>query len=243
MCDKIYVFPDDHRIGVTKNGNFYNLKTNKLLKKNIGNTGYYCISITTPGKKLKTYKCHRILAITFMEIPENLKNNKVSKIIVNHIDGNKLNIDLLNLEWTNNKGNIDHAYANELHTANKPVEIKNLLTGEITGCYSGGEVTRTYGIKKSTLFKHLNCDHAGQINYSGYAFRFKTNKEWPPIVKKKNLFIKILFIDNENKSTTFINLKAFCEKYKLKYRDIYTKVKEHGENITLNIGRVKIFNV
>ena len=64
-------------------------------------SGYYHISLY---KKwiCKQYLVHRLKAITF--IP-----NPFGKQQVNHIDGNKLNNDLLNLEWCTASENTKHA--------------------------------------------------------------------------------------------------------------------------------------
>jgi len=44
---------------------------------------------------------HRLVAENFLDKPRGLN-------VVNHIDGNKSNNDLSNLEWTNHKGNSKH---------------------------------------------------------------------------------------------------------------------------------------
>ena len=64
-------------------------KDNKNTVKNDHkyNTGYKRIHINN-----KNYLLHRLVALTFLENPEN-------KEFVNHIDGNKLNNQLTNLEW------------------------------------------------------------------------------------------------------------------------------------------------
>lgn len=55
----------------------------------------------------KIYKIHRLLAEYFIPNPNN-------KPCVNHIDGNKLNNSLNNLEWATVSENTKHAYANNL---------------------------------------------------------------------------------------------------------------------------------
>ncbi len=51
----------------------------------------------------KIYRAHRIIAETFIPNPEN-------KPEVNHIDGNKSNNDISNLEWVTPSENNQHAY-------------------------------------------------------------------------------------------------------------------------------------
>ena len=50
---------------------------------------------------------HRVVADTFFD-------GDHSKMDVNHIDGNKLNNHISNLEWCSRKDNIDHAFINGL---------------------------------------------------------------------------------------------------------------------------------
>jgi hypothetical protein len=61
-------------------------------------TGYIFVRVDK-----KKYSLHRIVAYTFIE---NLDPEKYN--VVNHIDGNKTNNAVTNLEWTNIKGNNTH---------------------------------------------------------------------------------------------------------------------------------------
>lgn len=72
-----------------------------LLKPTVDRGGYLCIHLSKNNVQ-NTYNVHRLIAITFLENPNNLK-------IVNHIDGNKLNNDCLNLEWVSFRENICHS--------------------------------------------------------------------------------------------------------------------------------------
>ena len=71
----------------------------KILKPTIRNNGYYFVTI-----QRKQYMVHRLVAQTFIPNPEN-------KPQVNHIDGNKKNNQVDNLEWCTAKENTIHAYS------------------------------------------------------------------------------------------------------------------------------------
>jgi hypothetical protein len=73
----------------------------KILKTITSYQGYKMINLTMGGKGLH-FTIHRLLAITFIPNPDNHP-------IINHIDGNKGNNDLANLEWCTHKHNSKHA--------------------------------------------------------------------------------------------------------------------------------------
>ena len=95
---------------VTNDGKVYSKKTNKFINPSIGSKGYFQVCLTVDGKK-RTVKVHRIVAETFIPNPE-------GKPQVNHIDGNKRNNCVENLEWCTNSENQIHSYrviGNENH--------------------------------------------------------------------------------------------------------------------------------
>ena len=73
-----------------------------IMKKASDKQGYQIISLSK-NKKRKTYRVHRLIAKTFIENPQNKKE-------VNHIDGNKSNNCISNLEWCTRKENLQQSY-------------------------------------------------------------------------------------------------------------------------------------
>ena len=74
----------------------------KILKQNIRNDGYLFVNLSKNGIN-KVVKIHRIIAKTF------IKNNNNYKCI-NHINGNKQDNNINNLEWCTYSHNIKEAY-------------------------------------------------------------------------------------------------------------------------------------
>lgn len=92
----------------------------KMLSIIIGKVGYPVTSLTKNGKS-KTCTIHRIIAEAFIPNPEN-------KRTVNHIDGDKTNNDLENLEWATHQENYRHAIRTGLF---KPASSN--LNGKVQG--------------------------------------------------------------------------------------------------------------
>lgn len=94
-------------------GNIKSLKWGKeiILKPKVTTKGYLEAHFRINGKD-KIFKVHRLVAMAFIPNPEN-------KPQVNHIDGNKLNNRVDNLEWATNGENQKHAYKNGLQKSGR----------------------------------------------------------------------------------------------------------------------------
>ena len=94
-----YYFPDDKRIAVSKEGEVYRIKTNKILNPSFNkkNNKLYIIISSPDTDKHSSYIYHRILARTFIGRPSRHLDKKYKELEVNHIDGNRLNNKLNNI--------------------------------------------------------------------------------------------------------------------------------------------------
>lgn len=81
----------------------------QMLSPKINKYGYCGVTLNKLGNR-KDFNIHRLIALSF--IP-NLEN----KPHVNHLDGNKANNNVSNLEWCTQSENIIHAYARKLMTS------------------------------------------------------------------------------------------------------------------------------
>lgn len=71
--------------------------------------GYYRVALSKDGKK-KRFFVHRLVGMAWIENPEELP-------VINHIDGNKQNNELSNLEWCTRSENDLHAFKTGLRQA------------------------------------------------------------------------------------------------------------------------------
>jgi hypothetical protein len=90
---------------ISSHGKVYSSKSKSVLKPYISN-GYEEVYIYK-NKKRKHKRINRLVAEIFIPNPNN-------KLCVNHIDGNKRNNDISNLEWCTHKENTNHADNNGL---------------------------------------------------------------------------------------------------------------------------------
>jgi len=101
MENEIWVVINNYPLySISNLGNVKNNKTNLKLKIDHNKDGYCQVKLYNPKPKTKTI--HRLVALHFIENPENKRE-------VNHKDGNKLNNCVNNLEWVTKKENKAHA--------------------------------------------------------------------------------------------------------------------------------------
>lgn len=115
-------------------------------KSNIKPTAYVAFSIN--GKHYRK-DLHRLVAETF--IPNHNESDEV-----NHIDGNRLNNNVSNLEWVTNKENIRHAFKHKLIKTEKPVEQIDKTTGKVLKVFkSESEACRQLGLSQGKILRSM----------------------------------------------------------------------------------------
>ena len=104
-------------------GNVRNSNTCRILK--LTNQGGYLFTGLSKNCSVKTYSVHRLVALAFIDNPEN-------KPQVNHKDKNRSNNNVSNLEWATASENNIHRSINVIQTTNQQVKVWRIepLTNE-----------------------------------------------------------------------------------------------------------------
>lgn len=91
------------RYGVTEDGRIYSYISHKFMSQKTQKNGYKTVCLSHGDGTRSMEYVHRLVAITFLPNPNNLKE-------VNHKDLNKGNNNISNLEWIDRKGNMKHYF-------------------------------------------------------------------------------------------------------------------------------------
>ena len=103
---------------ITVTGEVWSDKRNKFLsvQNTMGKFPYRCVVLYIDGKA-RPQSIHKLLALTFIPLPVGYNINdvlfnfrdKASSLVVDHIDGDKMNNDLSNLRWITQYDNITNS--------------------------------------------------------------------------------------------------------------------------------------
>lgn len=130
-------------LGRVRNPNYRGSGLPRTLKQSIGINGYYYVGLYLTKKKRPLV--HRLVAITFLENPNNLPS-------VNHKDENKLNNKLDNLEWCSWKYNVNYGSGIERGHSKRKIKINCYnLQGKLVKVYDSAIDAEKDGFNHSAV--------------------------------------------------------------------------------------------
>ena len=183
---------------VSDKGRVKGLKRNRILKNIVDSLGYVRVSLCKENK-IKAHKIHRLVAEHFLK-PSEYK-------VVNHIDGNKKNNSVENLEWCNASQNRKHACDTGLAAKE---EGRLIMCNETKEVYKGVmSAARHIGISHTMISSILN---GGSGTAKGFTFSNTDSLNG----QKYAIGEKLYCIKGEYKSK-----EEWCENYNVSkiYRD------------------------
>ena len=183
---------------VSDKGRVKGLKRNRILKNIVDSLGYVRVSLCKENKP-KPQKIHRLVAEHFLK-PSEYK-------VVNHIDGNKENNSVENLEWCNASQNRKHACDTGLAAKE---EGRLIMCNETKEVYKGVmSAARHIGISHTMISSIVN---GGGGTAKGFTFSNTDSLNG----QKYAIGEKLYCIKGEYKSK-----EEWCENYNVSkvYRD------------------------
>ena len=167
---------------ITKDGKCYNSKTGKYLQGQINyKNGYFSYNITLPDGSKKRLYAHRLVAQNYIPNP----NNKTQ---INHIDGDKLNNCIDNLEWVTPKENQQHAIRQELKKFNH-VFCFNKNKELVAEYLNIVDAAKSVGIAQSLIAQEVNKEIKTLSGgfYWSYSKELGQTKNYPNTGKAKKV--------------------------------------------------------
>lgn len=160
------------------------------------------------GKPSAAVGIHRLAALTFLPYTRHVRN-----ALVNHMDNNRLNNALSNLEWVTHKENNIHGLVMSRYAENnidvgaksaadivaekhpvlsKPtrpqdfhrINAKNLITGEILSFKNQRECARHFGCVPALVNTTIGARANKSIFRQRYVLKRGSETEWPDITKE-----------------------------------------------------------
>lgn len=230
-----YICPEVELLAVSCEGLVLNTKTLKQLSTYTTTDDTVIVSLYSNGK-LKSYSVHRLLASVFVGRPSRHLDKSLKCLEVNHVDGNRRNNEITNLEWITTAENSLHGHLSGLFPRDKPVLAKNVKTGEVLRFLSSKQCADRFEIHRATFWKHLEQGDKARFHKNGSIFKYDDGEIWPD-VDFKNLkelgngnqkrFVKMKDI-KKSVDYLFPGLKESCKHSGLSLTTVWRNLNKHG---------------
>jgi hypothetical protein len=180
--------------------------------------GYKIIRLNTDGNIFLT-TIHRLVAILFIPNPEN-------KSYVNHIDGNRENNNISNLEWTTPSENSQHAHDTGLNSSKKSIyqlDENNKIINEFES------LVKAYEYLNKTI---LNGNNEGKLGSLSKALNLYNKQDVSRKYKGYYWCFKEDYKEENNNHTQYVNNKTKVIQYNLDTKEnikIWDSIMEASE--------------
>lgn len=131
---------------ISSAGRVFSLHSKKILKVTPHPyTKYLKIKLRKDDGTVPTWYLHRLVATAFLP-------RFANQVEVNHIDGNKRNNSVYNLEWMTKEENIRHAQLNGLGNVKlKPQEVRSVFYLAYASDLTQEEIGEMYGVGRNVV--------------------------------------------------------------------------------------------
>ena len=173
---------------ITKDGRVWSGYKHDWLAPHLSDSGHLRLTLRNNSNKKQNFRLHRLLALSFIDVPEYLQGIPVSDLNVHHLDENKLNNNIINDRSRMLKCNLEWI----LHSTH------------VKGHHTSGT------IKKGKLYKLLGLKPSDDI-----ALKYKTGEKFgKALLKKVSHTAAMRIVDSPPKIFSEKTCKLFNETHK-----------------------------
>ena len=153
--ERIQIDPFGLNYEISDDGTVYNMTTNRPLKPTLRRS-YMGVSLSSNNAK-KSFNIHRLVALSFLKKKDGYDE-------VNHINGNKFDNRMENLEWTSSSENTKHALKTGL-MPDRSLAVRCLTReGNLVGVFTNMlEASKATGANS----RHISCVCKGKRQTTG----------------------------------------------------------------------------
>lgn len=161
-----YQIPNFNNYWITISGEVYSDISKDFLKGSSNPAGYINFRLKTDLGVTLTVGVHRLLCLTFKPTEADVRF-----LVVNHINGIKIDNSLENLEWVTQQENCEHAGRLRLSPKCTPISVRDIDTKEI--------------LKFPSIISCANFFHVHK-DFIRYRLRFGENRVFPERKQYRN---------------------------------------------------------
>lgn len=165
------ILRDYPNYAIKYDGSVKNITSGRVLKPSIGKRGYVVFNLMHKDGRRRLVTLHRLIAMTFIPNPLNLPE-------VNHIDGDKTNYNINNLEWVTTRDNNIHARKTGLRKSNGDKPVVQIKDGEIINEFQSiSAASRETGIPISNISNVCRGGdkYTHRLTAGGYVWKWRND--------------------------------------------------------------------
>ncbi len=158
---------------VSCTGVVYSHLSMAFLEGSFNSAGYHHYRVKGDDGATKTMGAHRLVAMTYIGLPENYEN-----LDVNHLNGIKWDNRVDNLEWGTRQENVHHAGYTGLSVKSIPIQVRNTHNGMITEYPTYTACAWDLGVSEDAISWRVNAgEHYVDELFNQYR-KLTTRQEW-----------------------------------------------------------------
>lgn len=251
--DGFIEIPGFNNYMINKEGTVYSKIYKKRMSPSIGMSGYMHLILKDDGGTDRNRSIHHLVIMAYRnneylklkESHELFTPSDEGYLVVNHLDGNKQNNHLDNLEVISQKENYRHAIDLGLKIT-KPVVIRWVDTGEEKEFISMQSASLALGLNNKTLSQRFACvDYPRTVYPEGVQIRFLTDPDFEkPIyyVNNGSVSVGVAIIDYKVSpfhEKHYRSLNTYCEETGLRVGTVMKSMNNREQTILNNLHRIK----